>query len=78
MEQIWSLMYYIGFTYQDAYKLPIWKRIWFLERTVKEFKKANDEGRQVQSKAAHNNSPEQRAMNGNSRSHAPARLRRFT
>jgi hypothetical protein len=68
-------MYYIGFTYQDAWNLPIWKRQWFLERTMKEFK--NSQGDQAQTKAAHANSPDQRALRG-LRPDAPARLRRFT
>ena len=70
-------MYYIGFTYQDAYNLPIWKREWFIGRTIREFKTAADNGQQSQSRAAHANSPDQRAMQG-LRPNAPARLRRFT
>lgn len=68
-------MYYIGFTYQDAYNLPIWKRNWFLERTMKEFKNSKGEG--TPTKAAHHNAPDQRALMG-LRPDAPARLRRFT
>lgn len=67
-------MYYVGFTYQDAYNLPIWKRQWFINRTVKEFKESQGE---TPTKAAHHNSPEQRALMG-LRPDAPARLRRFT
>ena len=67
-------MYYIGFTYHDAYNLPVWKRQWFLERTMKEFKDSKGEAR---TKATHANSPEQRALMG-LRPDAPARLRRFT
>jgi hypothetical protein len=70
-------MYYIGFTYQDAYNLPIWKRAWFINRTLQEFKTAADNGQQTQSRAAHTNTPDQRAMSG-LRPNAPARLRRFT
>ena len=66
-------MYYIGFTYKDAYSLPIWKRQWFLERTMKEFK----DSKEPVTKAAHTNSPDQRALQG-LRPDAPARLRRFT
>ena len=68
-------MYYIGFTYQDAYNLPIWKRQWFLERTMKEFKDSNEKS--PHNRAAHSNSPDQRALMG-LRPDAPARLRRFT
>ena len=66
-------MYYIGFTYNDAYTLPIWKRQWFIERLIKEFKQSSD----APTKAAHHNSPEERAFRG-LRPDAPPRLRRFT
>jgi hypothetical protein len=67
-------MYYVGFSFKDAFHLPVWQRVWFIERTIEEFKKSNGE----QSKAAHANSPEARALMGRSRSQVPANLRRFT
>lgn len=70
-------MYYMGFTYSDAYNLPVWKRIWFINRTVQEFKKSSDSGENPPTKAAHQNTPDQRALMG-LRPDAPARLRRFT
>ena len=70
-------MYYVGFSYREAYHLPIWQRIWFIERTNEEFKKANEKDANA-SKAAHHNTPDQRAMAGRSRSSVPSRLRRFT
>lgn len=76
MEQIWALMYYMGFTYQDAYTLPIWKRHWFIERTIKEIK-GDEDSDPSPTKGAHQNSPEQRAFMG-LRPDAPARLRRFS
>ena len=76
LEQIWALMYYMGFTYKDAYNLPIWKRRWFFERTIKELKSGTEEN-PAPTKAAHANPPEQRALMG-LRPDAPARLRRFT
>ena len=76
LDQIWTLMYYMGFTYQDAYNLPIWKRIWFIERTIKELKSGNEEN-PAPSKATHHNSPEQRALMG-LRPDDPTRLRRFS
>ena len=70
-------MYYMGFTYVESYNLPYWQRIWFIERINKEFEKAN-EAQSDASRAAHSNSPENRAMQGRARSHVPAKLRRFT
>jgi len=67
-------MYYGGFCYQEAYTLPIWQRLWFIERIQKEFKDSNKE----QSRAAHTNSPEQRQMMGRARAQVPSKLRRFT
>lgn len=67
-------MYYIGFSYEAAMNLPVWQRTWFIERTVEEFKKSNGE----QSKAAHSNSHDMRALQGKSHTFAPAKLRRFT
>jgi len=77
LQQIFTLMYYVGFTYSEAYYLPIWQRIWFIERTNEEFKKASNNDANV-SRAAHHNSPDQRSMDGRSRSHVPSNLRRFT
>lgn len=67
-------MYYVGFTYTEAMNLPIWQRKWFLDRTVKEFNNAKDAG----TRAAHDNTPDQRSMRGMARDHVPARGRRFT
>tara|TARA_B100000131_G_scaffold110724_1_gene107700 strand:- start:13983 stop:14267 length:285 start_codon:yes stop_codon:yes gene_type:complete len=79
LQQIFLLMYYMGFTYTEAYHLPVWQRIWFINRTneeIKESAKANDG--QAQSRAAHMNHPEARSMMNRARSQVPARLRRFT
>tara|TARA_Y100000034_G_scaffold127974_1_gene181760 strand:+ start:1368 stop:1580 length:213 start_codon:yes stop_codon:yes gene_type:complete len=70
-------MYYVGFSFDEAYRLPIWQRSWFLERTSEEFKRAAEKG-DGSSRAAHDNSAEQRAWQGRSRQEAPARLRRFS
>lgn len=67
-------MYYVGFSYEAAMRLPVWQRIWFIERVVEEFKKSNGE----QSRAAHTNTPDMRSLSGKARSHVPANLRRFT
>ena len=73
MEPIFTLMYYMGFTHTEAMSLPIWQRTWFIERMIQEMQAS-----QGQSRAAHNNDPQSRAMMGRSRSESPARLRRFT
>ena len=67
-------MYYVGFSYSEAMNLPVWQRLWFIERTVEEFQKSNGE----QSKAAHANTPDMRALSGKMRHQVPANLRRFT
>jgi len=70
-------MYYVGFTYGEAYALPIWQRVWFIERVNEEFKRAAEQNSNA-SRAAHDNTSEQRAMAGRARSQVPAKLRRFT
>ncbi len=70
-------MYYIGFTYTEAYNLPVWQRIWFIERTNEEFKRASEANSDA-SRAAHANTPDHRQMMGRARDQVPARLRRFT
>jgi hypothetical protein len=67
----------MGFTYNEAYDIPIWQRIWFINRLNDEIKKSNKDG-QAASRAAHANHPEARAMQGRARSQVPAKLRRFT
>ena len=71
-------MYYVGFTYSEGYNLPIWQRIWFIERTNKEIKDSQKEGGDAQTRAAHANSPDARSMMNRARSQVPANLRRFT
>ena len=70
-------MYYMGFTYLEAYNIPVWQRMWFLDRINKEIKKAND-AQSGASRAAHQNSPDARAMMGRARAQVPSKLRRFT
>jgi len=64
----------MGFSYSEAYTLPLWERKWFIERIQKELKRSNGEN----SRAAHTNSAESRALMGRQRSQVPAKLRRFT
>lgn len=70
-------MYYMGFTYEEAYELPVWQRIWFINRLNEEIKQSN-ESKNPATRAAHDNTQEQRALSGMSRAQTPARLRRFT
>jgi len=77
LEQIFALMYYMGFTYAEAYTLPIWQRHWFIERTNKELKQASDQDSGA-SRALHQNTNEARSMYGRARNQVPAKLRRFT
>lgn len=71
-------MYYMGFSYLEAYNIPVWQRNWFIKRLNSEFKAAKENNDNVPTKAAHTNTPEARAMMGNHRQHVPAKLRRFT
>jgi len=71
------LMYYGGFAYTEARKLPIPYRRWFIERINKEFAKSQEAG-EGQSRAAHHNTPTTRAMQGRARENVPARMARFT
>ena len=70
LEQIFNLMYYIGFSYRDAYRLPIYQRRWFIERVVQEIKNTN-------SSKGHK-SAEENALTGKMRTQSPANLRRFS
>ena len=67
----------MGFGYRDAYSLPIWQRLWFIERIGEEFKRAAEQNSNA-SRAAHHNTSDQRMMSGRSRSQVPANQRRFT
>jgi len=70
-------MYYMGFTYIECYNIPIWQRVWFIERINKEIKRANED-QSGASRSAHGNTPDARAMQGRARAQVPAKLRRFT
>jgi hypothetical protein len=66
-------MYYMGFSYWECYNMAIPYRVWFLKRLQEEIKKSNNGSR-----AADQNTPEQRSMMDRSRQQVPAKLRRFT
>ena len=70
----------MGFTYVEAYNIPVWQRNWFIARINTEFKRANDKngGQGAESRAAHMNTPEARQLQGRARHQVPANLRRFT
>ena len=70
-------MYYMGFAYTEAYLLPVWQRIWFIKRINQEIQKSNEKGAST-SRAAHQNTPNARSMQGFSRDQVPAKLRRFS
>ena len=56
LEQIFILMYHLGFTYQDAYKCPVWQRFWFINRFKKEIEIAKETQSSVYSSSKRNNS----------------------
>ena len=71
LEQIFLLMYYSGFSYSDAYRLPVWQRIWFITRINEEIKKSQGSSRGHES-------PDERAWQGKHRPFPPSNQRRFT
>ena len=70
-------MYYGGFTYKEAYNLPVVYKRWWIERIVKELNKGADSNQNT-SRALHHNDPETRELMGMQRSEMPSRMRRFT
>jgi hypothetical protein len=70
-------MYYMGFSYWECYNIPVQYREWFKRRLLDEIKKSREKG-DSSSRAAHDNTPELRALTDKSRADTPARLRRFT
>ena len=67
----------MGFTYLEAYHLPVWQRIWFLKRINKELKESSKKDATA-SRALQNNTSDARAMQGMHRAQVPAKLRRFS
>ncbi len=39
LEQLYVLIQHANFTYLDAYKLPVWKRLWFIYKLKEEKEK---------------------------------------
>jgi len=77
LEHSFLLMYYMGFSYWECYNMPIQYRAWFLRRLGEEIKKSNEKSG-GNTRAAHDNGAEARAMMNRSRQQVPAKLRRFT
>lgn len=77
LEPIFILMYYGGFTYKEAYNMPVSYKRWFIDRISRELSRTSDDGH-AQSRALHDNSPDVRALSGHARAETPSRLRRFT
>jgi hypothetical protein len=71
-------MYYMGFSYGEAYSLPIQYRLWFIRRVGEEINKSNSGESGGNSRAAHDNTPQNRALMNKHRHHVPAKLRRVT
>lgn len=40
LDQVFLLIYHLGFSYSDAYKCPVWQRSWFINRLKAEFDEA--------------------------------------
>ena len=70
----------MGFTWAECYNIPIWQRRWFITRMNKEIKQTNEanNGKGAPTRAAHDNTPDVRALMGRHRAMVPANLRRFT
>tara|TARA_B100001094_G_C18188994_1_gene805875 strand:+ start:510 stop:710 length:201 start_codon:yes stop_codon:yes gene_type:complete len=56
LEQIFALVYHLGFTYQDAYSCPVWQRFWFIGRLKKELEEARNQQSQGYSSSQRNTS----------------------
>jgi hypothetical protein len=56
LEQIFALVYHLGFTYKDAYSCPVWQRFWFIGRLKKEFEEAKQQQSQAYSTSQRNTS----------------------
>ena len=75
LDEIFYLIYYMGFTYHDAYSLPIFKRRWFIKRFIKEVN-PKDKDQPGPTRASHLQTPETRALTGAHRTFSPNRLNR--
>lgn len=78
LEPAFLLMYYGGFSFTEAWNLPVTWRRWFIERINAEFEKSKGEEGGGGSRGAHQNTPDVRQLQGMARAQTPSRLRRFT
>ena len=72
-------MYYGGFSYTEAYNLPVKYKVWFVNRIAKEINRSNSGEAPQGDRSQQNNNPETAALMGRVRSaNTAARNRRFT
>lgn len=72
-------MYYGGFTYTEAYNIPVKYKVWFVNRIAKEIKRSSDGESPPGDRSTQNNTAENAALMGRVRSaNTAARNRRFT
>lgn len=77
LEPLFLLTYYGGFSYTEAYNLPIAYKKWWIERISKEIQKSNSGEAPQGSRAAHHSTPETEALLGKHRTNTPSKLKRF-
>jgi len=70
-------MYYMGFTYREAYLLPVWQRMWFIKRIQGELNRTTADGN-TNSRGIAENRADLRSTRDFNRSRPPAKLRRFS
>lgn len=75
LEPAFLLMYYGGCLYEEIMRMPVAYKRWFIQRINKEFSQSKES---TPTRAAHQNSPDVRSLQGMARPQAPSRLRRFT
>ena len=78
LEPIFLLMYYCGFTYTEAYNIPVVYKRWWIERVNREITKGNSGEAPQGSRAQHHNAGDVPAILGKHRTAAPSRMQRFT
>ncbi len=79
LEPLFILMYYGGFTYTEAYNLPVRYKLWFVNRIAKELKRSQEGEAPQGDRTPSSNTPETAALLGRVKSaNTAARNRRFT
>ena len=63
LEYIYVLIRHLGFTYSDAYNLPIWKREWFVNKFIEETKAKNEKSLQNQQSSTRSNNNSRKLFN---------------